>query len=171
MSKIIKFSFLIIFLAGLLLLDTNNVFACSCITPPFEEMFEGSTAVFEGTVLNIETPENEYSVDPVKVTFHVRRVWKGESQDTIVVYTEHQSTACRYAFGNEPGKTYLVYAYEDEGRLSTNGCTRTQLRSHAFGDLFRLTIKIHRFGVSAVVASMVLIGVSALVLRRKQDGE
>ena len=170
MSKPFKLNLLIIFLAGLLLFSVNDVLACSCITLPFEEMFDSSTSVFEGTVISIEKPENEYSVDPVKVTFQVIRVWKGESLDKIIIYTENQTTACGYPFDDKPGSTYLVYAYEYEGRISTNICTRTRLRSQAVGDLLRLNIRNNGLGISMTVASIVILVAGALFFRKRIRG-
>jgi len=170
MSKLFRLNLLSISLIGLLLFGVNNVLACSCITLPFEEMFDSSTSVFEGTVIRIEKPENEYSVDPVKVTFQVTRVWKGESLDKIIIYTENQTTACGYPFGDQPGSAYLVYAYEYEGRLSTNLCTRTRLRSQAVGDLLRLNIRNNGLGISMTVASTVILVAVALFFRKRIRG-
>lgn len=164
MLKPFRLSLLLIFLAALLLFGVNDVRACTCITPPFEEMFDSSSSVFEGTVISIEQPE---SVGLVKVTFQVRRVWKGKSLDKIIVYTETQTIACGYPFGEKPGLTYLVYADEHEGRLSTYLCSRTQPRYQAVGDLIRLNVRSNGLGIFMTVMSLVMLVASAWSLRKR----
>jgi len=134
-------------------------------------MYDASTLVFEGTVIDIETPKDEYSLEPVNVMFHVPRVWKGKSENTITIYTEKHFIACGYPFRDKPGNTYLVYAYELEGQLNTNTCSRTRLRSHALENLFRLNVRNNLLGVSAIIASILLIGTILVLFLRRRHGQ
>jgi len=98
-----------------------TAYACSCIAPgsPAEEM-ERSAAVFSGKVTAIESDSLGY-----KVKFEVERIWKGLSEESVVVSTAQDSAACGFEF--TAGQEYIVYAYDAEGSLSTGLCTRTHL--------------------------------------------
>jgi hypothetical protein len=170
MHKVIKVVLVVFFLAGLLSFNINNVSACTCIQHTFQEMFDGSDSVFEGRVVNIDTPEDYDSGMQVKVTFQVLKVWKGEATTTVNVYTHVQTTACGYPFGDKPGDTYLVYAYKYEGQLSTSRCSRTHLWSDALGDLFMLNMENNRSGVFILVGSILIVfgGVIVFFLNKKK---
>src|SRR5689334_4815680 len=79
---------------------------CSCFPPrdprtPAEAQsyVEGAAAVFEGTVVRIAAPTRAEASDAVRaglliVTLRVRRQWRGELADSIVVTTPLQVTMC-----------------------------------------------------------------------------
>ena len=105
-------------------------FACICPTigQTSEEIkdtrlkdFKSAAAVFSGEVIELE--QN-------KVKFKVEKIWKGDSVDEITMVIQlgkyngkSVSTSCDYYF--EMGKKYLIYAYQDNGELSTYACSRT----------------------------------------------
>lgn len=115
----------------------SSVSACSCIAPrPAGEELIDSDAVFQGTVTKVELKgiTNKY----YEVTFDVSKRWKDSAQDESVIITSDSSAACGYNF--EEGKSYLVYARESDGYLTTGLCTRTKLLSEAAEDLESLRL-------------------------------
>jgi hypothetical protein len=119
-----------------LLINPAPLFACSCAPPPPPAAaLAEATAVFAGTVINIEVEDGEIfsSADPVAVTFEVATVWKGPVQQTLLVTTARDSASCGYSF--EVGQSYLVYAYDAEDALQTGLCSRTTDLSSASDDL------------------------------------
>ena len=113
--------------------------ACTCAVLPPQQAFARSTAVFAGTVTGIEGPAEGSvvsSADPVRVRFSVWRVWKGPRQRALVVSTARMSISCGYPFTT--GGVYLVYAYDRDGALETNLCTRTRPLALAAEDLLAL---------------------------------
>ncbi|MCI3919373.1 hypothetical protein MO973_03910 [Paenibacillus sp. TRM 82003] len=89
---------------------------------------ERATAVFSGKVLSIKGPAKfgvTSSADPVTVRFKVDRVWKGVETTPIIVRTAVSGASCGYE-GFEVKGEFLVFAYESQGELTTNLCSRTQ---------------------------------------------
>ncbi|MFB5678256.1 hypothetical protein ACE3NQ_16650 [Paenibacillus terreus] len=130
-----------VILSMLLVAKPSVVYACSCAEPPSpEEARAQSTAVFSGKAVSLKqrTALIVSSGDPVKVTFQVNRVWKGNIGSTTVVTTAMSSESCGYEFTE--GQQYLVYARNDQfsGVLRTTLCDRTVLLSEAAGDLQEL---------------------------------
>jgi len=83
--------------------------------------FNNVVAVFSGEVIELE--EN-------KVKFKVEKLWKGDLVDEIMMVIQlkkgdgkYVRTSCDYQY--ELGEKLLVYAYENEGELTTYQCTRT----------------------------------------------
>jgi hypothetical protein len=112
------------------------VFACSCAPPPPPaEALEQATAVFAGTVTNIDIPGGTIisTADPIAVTFQVETVWKGPVEPTLLVTTARDSASCGYHF--DLNQNYLVYAYGSERSLETNLCSRTTRLSPILEDL------------------------------------
>ncbi|MCA9381129.1 hypothetical protein KC678_02600 [Candidatus Dojkabacteria bacterium] len=113
------------------IISTSTVAACSCIQPgtPIEEANKGQI-IFSGTVESIT------EVDDLNLQVTVKPImsWTSDLLSmTTPVSTANNSAACGYNF--EEGKDYLIYAYEHEGNLSTNLCTRTQLLDKAAMDI------------------------------------
>ena len=125
----------------IILFSVQAVFssACSCIVPaPSKESLGQSAAVFLGKVQNIEDTKGLFelgqsSIDPIKVTFEVSKVWKGLDYKTITVTTARSGASCGYSF--EKGKEYLVYAYGKENDLNAGLCSRTAPVENAQQDL------------------------------------
>ena len=124
------------------------VFACSCVRPgtPAQELNRSST-VFAGVVIEIDEPPARpafttsfpfltfliSSGDPVRVTFDVSAVWKGPAYRQLAVTTPRWSASCGYPF--QRGMTYLVYASDQDGELTTYLCSRTNTLAQAQADL------------------------------------
>jgi hypothetical protein len=70
------------------------------------------------------------------VEIQVDRSWKKARCGTVVVQTPSDSAMC--GFGFEVGKSYLIYADMQKGKLSTNLCSRTRTIEEAGEDLAAL---------------------------------
>jgi len=133
---------LLLLLTTLLLAAPVPAYACSCVegTPP-RQALDRAAAVFAGTVLDVNTfalPLLDNSLQPVRVTFEVNQVWKGEVAGRAVIRTAQDSAACGYDFA--AGTAYLVYAYQSEDGLATGLCERTTEITNAGEDLAVLGI-------------------------------
>ena len=114
------------------LLAAEPAFACSCIEPPPpQEAAQQAAAVFTGTVVSVTQVGNQQ-----EVRIRVERVWKGAKCGEVTILTPLDEAACGYTF--QTGQSYLVYAERQQGKLSTNLCSRTNLTSQAGGDLTAL---------------------------------
>lgn len=116
--------------------------ACNCVFPSEpKEALQSADLVFSGKVVEIKSDvwENRqkgeiYDFRKV-VRFEVDRIWKGESKSQIIVLTNYST--CGFEF--KEGKSYFVYAYQDdrtgkpEWHVST--CSRTGELSSATKDL------------------------------------
>ena len=103
-----------IFIAALLaLLLIPFSFACMCEVSTPQARFDGSTVVFEGTVVST-------SMLASTTTLKVDRIYKGDDTSYITVKTDRGSS-CAYEF--EKGKKYVVYTRE---HLSVGACSGTQ---------------------------------------------
>ena len=93
MRKIVILLFMV---ASLLLVNTAMVWACSCAKPLSpKESLEKSTAVFAGKVVDIDIPQiATSSLDPVKITFKVSKIWKGPDYKTLVLTTARSGASC-----------------------------------------------------------------------------
>ncbi|MBI2572815.1 hypothetical protein HYV86_03070 [Candidatus Woesearchaeota archaeon] len=120
-----------------ILVTSSIALACSCIQPGSpQESLDQATAVFVGKVIEIQPPILPLSsTDPIKVTFEVSQVWKGDITQTTIVKTAQDSASCGYLF--ELGQEYIVYTYDynQDGDLATGLCTRTALLSRAQQDV------------------------------------
>ena len=139
MNKIILYLFSI---TVLVILSSNEVFACSCIPSSDEPLAEqvkkakiDADAVFTGKVLQItEHPEDGY----ISVKLEIMNLWKGNYSKEIMVSTGLNDGNCRYYF--KTGETYLVYAYSTNmysspDILETTMCSRTRSLSGAKADI------------------------------------
>lgn len=109
-------------IVAVLALPAPPVLACSCPPPPPpKEAMEKSTAVFSGKVLKVEVDEAKHQRT---VTIEVERAWKGMDRKTVVITTGSNDGICGYNFQKD--RSYLVYADGEDGKLSTNICTRTK---------------------------------------------
>ena len=139
--NIATMALVLVLLVTLLLLATPApAYACSCAPPPSPSLErDRADAVFSGTALDVDTfalPLLDQSGLPVRVTFEVNGVWKGDLSQRVVVRTARDEAACGYDF--TVGKDYLVYARKGEDGLVTGLCDRTTARGNAAEDLAAL---------------------------------
>lgn len=121
-------------LAAFAAITPQTARACSCMTQAPREAIEQAAAVFEGYVESIETAEAAEGV-PIehRVRLRVVRTWKDAATEALVVTTAGDSAACGYPF--EQGRSYLVYAFAQDGGLAVSLCGRTQPIERADEDL------------------------------------
>lgn len=115
--------------------------ACSCIPPaPPQESLKQAVAVFTGKVVSIKNPQGifESSLDPIKVTFEIREIWKGVEGKTLSLTTAQSSASCGVSF--EQGKDYIVYAHEGKEGLEASLCSRTTEIANASEDVEALGV-------------------------------
>lgn len=132
MTLIISFQFL-----------TVPTQACSCAeNGPPDESLRWSAAVFSGEVVKIvDTNRFKWirsSADLVEFHFKVDQVWKGPVNSEVVVYSAQSSASCGYEFSLND--VYLVYAGENDGKLTASLCSRTTHMANAQEDLMVLGV-------------------------------
>lgn len=118
--------------------------ACSCAPEPEPRTaLDAADAVFTGRVVGLtlvprvpEEPSTSFIAEDVAVTIVVSAVWKGEPAERVTLYTAFTCCVCGYPF--ELGKTYLIYAMQRDGQLTTSICSRTRLLEKADEDLATL---------------------------------
>ncbi len=121
---------------------------CSCFEEEeLEHALQASEAVFIGTVVGsaevLEAVSLSEGLDeePVMAPRRVVRIrllgmWKGTEEEIVEIRTGLSTADCGFPF--ETGQTYLVFATDDEGSLTTGSCSRTALIEHAMDDLLIL---------------------------------
>lgn len=124
-----KILFVFCLLIAFWFVQPKQVSACSCVAPStnntrilVRDAYKNSQAIFSGKVLEIVRNDSSYSF---LVKMQVRKFWKGKLFKKIEISTALDSAACGFAF--EVGKEYLIYAYKNENKLTTNICSRTKL--------------------------------------------
>ncbi|MGV2941315.1 hypothetical protein AB5I83_17060 [Mesobacillus sp. LC4] len=129
-TRLITISLAVILLAiGLTTFPTASQ-ACKCVEEKsIEKELKASKAVFSGKVIEIKTSFNNR-----KILFEVEETWKGVSQTEIIL--EDEWSSCSTDFFE--GESYLVYAHEFQGELTTDICDRTRELRSAEGDLATL---------------------------------
>jgi hypothetical protein len=131
---------LVVMVAGLTVLTTPRAEACSCVSPgsPTEELAK-STAVFEGLVLGSNSVAAGPSIYTRHVRFQVLKSWKGVEADTIASIGVPSGSSAGCGFDSmTDGSTWLVYAREVEGALTTSLCSRSLPRESAASDRLEL---------------------------------
>jgi hypothetical protein len=169
----------ILFGAGLLL-EPQSAYACSCAAPESPEKqvkaeLDYRSAIFAGTVQKI-TPPSWFRIirptaDPVKVTFKVSEVWKGEIERQTIVYTALGSDSCGVDYF-EKGTEYIVSASLDSESLETNICSLTKPLASAANELAVLGEGYQpidndssKFAFSIIVIAATIIVGGAIVIR------
>lgn len=128
--KLITFSLAVILTAATLMIFPTASHACKCVEEKtVEKELESSEAIFSGKVIEINNENNNR-----KILFEVVDTWKGVSQTEIIL--EDEWSSCSTDFFE--GESYLVYAHEFQGELTTDICDRTRELSSAGDDLATL---------------------------------
>ena len=110
-----------------------------------------ATAVFSGEVISeeyrdIKTDSSGKPTDvkALLVRLKVKRWWKGNEAEHVDRYTsvrkysDGTTSVMAEDFQFRKGESYLVYAYGQEAKLWTTGCTRTRKLTSAGEDLGEL---------------------------------
>lgn len=133
--------FLLFVLTNILVFYSPYSISCSCLVQLPCEALANSTAVFTGKVVDIKVPSTlKNSIESVKVTFKVHRVWKGPLSKTLIITTPFSGATCGYKFKKD--QEYLVYAHGFLSELSVSLCSRTQLFSTTDEDMKILGVSI-----------------------------
>jgi hypothetical protein len=104
--------------------------ACTCTgVVPSSASFRASAAVFVGKVVRIDK-QTAVAFDG-NTTFDVLHVFRGRLERQAVMLPG--GGTCSEPF--EVGQTWLVYAFDSGGALTTNRCTRSRLRDEAAQDI------------------------------------
>lgn len=110
------------------------VHACNCYIPDNAiESLEISDAVFTGKVKKISKKTMDGKTYNA-VLIEVGQIWKGIQESEVIVYTSWSS--CQFDFIDE--EEYLLYAYEDDGKLHVTNCGRSTTLTHATTDTQQL---------------------------------
>jgi hypothetical protein len=168
--KVLPFLFLLIILFSAMTSFPSVSYACKCAGPPsIEKELERSNAVFSGKVIDIDNNRNNQ-----KILFEVEEAWKGVSKTQIILTDEQSSCSLNFS----EGKSYLVYAYDFQGDLTTNICDRTKELSSAKDDLEYLgegtspTEEVnlnHPFGIPAYIwLSLAILSIVSFYIIRKR---
>jgi hypothetical protein len=123
MAKYLLFALIPLLLSGL----SANVFACTCGETTLSESKSAATAVFLGRIKN-KIKSDAVEESGVEVTFEVERVWKGQIQKKVRIYSG--ATADLYGFLDlcspefKVGDRYIVFA-AGENLLANMMCSHT----------------------------------------------
>jgi len=122
-ATIVGISAALLMLTILVLFPATKAYACSCASGTPKEKKERSAAVFSGKVVQRNWLTKKIDNQRTRqYTFKVEKAWKGVDERRISVYSyDGDSSTCGFAF--KQGESYLVYAYESNGRLVTNLCS------------------------------------------------
>lgn len=134
MSRLIRWSAVLVVAAAVFLANPGCAFACSCLPPgtPQEELGK-SDAVFAGKVVQVSGQVDGGAAETVEVRLEVSQVWKGAESRTVLLKTPGSSASCGFNF--EQGREYVVYASQQEGNLTAGLCSRTSPLASAADDL------------------------------------
>lgn len=143
--------------------NSRDARACSCEQPPPpQEALANADAVFSGRVISVESAD---TTDLVRL--RVQDAWKGVEREEVVIRSGPGNCAIYFVLDHD----YLVYAYDDDGELVTNMCTRTARLQDAAGDVSALgppldiqlksTVSPVRYVLCAVLVATLLVVVRA----------
>ena len=120
----------IVVVAASFLMDPSFVSACSCVAFTKAQLVENADVIFTGTVTERTGgtsfgfgPGGCYQttgIDPIRVTFTVETVYKGDAPTRVTLNTASNSAACGYEFVAD--KRYTVFATGSGDTLATNLC-------------------------------------------------
>ncbi len=128
--------------AGILLLCcTSLAGACSMVRTSCNFLDDKSPLVFVGTVISPEDPETQVLLHGSPVLFNVTERLRGNGAKQISIY--EPGTSCDFSF--KQGKSYLVFAHLEDGRLTTSELTSTR-PTWAAGALLRQLRAINQGG-------------------------
>jgi len=116
---------------GLVFVIPGRAMACSCVSPPpFEKAVKQADAVFVGEVASSDPVDGRQRFTGITVdglvsySFAVEEVVAGDVGSGVEVISHSSGATCGFPF--QEGDRYVVFAYEGDGGLETNLCSRTE---------------------------------------------
>jgi hypothetical protein len=107
----------------------SHVLACSCVQLGAGDALANADVAFVGVITGIDNPQDpqaELGNDPIRYTFAVEEVAKGQLGATLDVRSSPSSASCGQEFGL--AQRWRVFAYADEnGQLLTGLCSGNEL--------------------------------------------
>ncbi|CAN5720784.1 hypothetical protein BH18ACI4_BH18ACI4_09070 [soil metagenome] len=131
-----RWLFIAITVFALVALSAANALACTCLERAPCQAYGEASAVFVGTVINsriLSIKQGNHESSSRVVRLSVDSSFRGVKGSEVEVTTAMGGGDC--GFGFVPTQQYLVYASENNGKLSTSICTRTRSISRAAEDL------------------------------------
>lgn len=111
--------YFLVFGFWLLVIAPSGALACSCAPLSPQEYFDNADAVFTGEVLDVDQGWGD-----LEIKIKVLEISKMEDEEKIVIiHTALTGAECGYTF--QTGRTYVVYAIAQDGRLYTDLCSGT----------------------------------------------
>jgi hypothetical protein len=102
------------------LLVSGYSFACSCMFP-FENMDEANSRAAYVFIGSVESKRGFFGLTGTTYTFKTIEILKGESVEAIKVWSGGSFSGCGKRFSKN--ENYVVFAYENEGKLVTSRCS------------------------------------------------
>jgi hypothetical protein len=102
----------------------ESALSCSCIFP-FDDLDRSHTEASYVFIAEHMSAYGLLSPTRTKHTFAPVRVLKGEQKEKIAVWSAKPLLACGRSFSR--GKNYVVYAYEEGGKLYTSRCSSWEI--------------------------------------------
>jgi hypothetical protein len=113
---------------------------CSCLKGTLKGALEGSDAVFVGKVIRLEVLRRENGVDNVRAVLEPLEVVKGSLPREVAFVTNNCFCGdCSFWFNLR--ETYLIFARDFGGTLTTNACSRSRRIKDAPDDIKALGLE------------------------------
>lgn len=94
--------------------------ACSCV-PPTSELKDEADVVFVGEVVSVDAQDSGQSQGARVAVLTVVERFKSAAAEILSIRTSKSAATCGVEF--RVGERYLVFAFEDAGRLETGLCS------------------------------------------------
>jgi len=109
-----------------------NLIACSCYTdsgPVTIKYYNNSEFIVSGKAIKVVINQNEVEDKKRQIEFQVDEIFKGQiDSKKVTIYTSLSDGSCGL-FVNE-NEEWVIYAYMEDGVISTNLCTRSQQKKN-----------------------------------------
>lgn len=109
-----------------------NLIACSCYTdygPVTIKNYNNSEYIISGKAIKVIIYQKEETDKQRQIEFQIDEIFKGKiDSKKVTIYTALSDASCGL-FINE-NEEWVIYAYMQDGVISTNLCTRSKLKKH-----------------------------------------
>jgi hypothetical protein len=126
---------LLLVVVTILVVQPQQASACNCALPDNAvSAMEQASRVIQGKVISLREVKLSGNEMMNVALIEVAKSWKGNVDSQVKIYTSW--TSCQFDF--VVGEEYLLYPYENEGRLEVINCSRSAEISQAKQDLLEL---------------------------------